>query len=300
MYLRQQSDHARKRFFSCWQQQSRFSRRSCTWVVRTFSMRPRTQIRLALLHWRQISCAAKPLIRCKLVVVKADRWYRSLLMRTCLSVWDEHVVNGLRVIHSHARIKQGSLASWKAAVKRQKRLRRVEAVISRHSKLLSSRLVSSLVRAWSAVQKKSKRLHKARHLLSRRGRRSSLKAALGRWLQGQSLVRLSRHARRRAAVKLRSVYIRVWKESLWRRKRCACVSGMVTAHERRGVEAEKFACFMTWARMSALGQAQAKKLSKADRLHRSHMKAATCMTWNQESWAAKVSRQLRQKSERAG
>lgn len=362
MYVRQQSDHARKRYFSCWALQSRFARRSSNWVARTFSMRPRTQMRLALLHWRQISFASKPLIRCKLVFIKAGRWYRSLLMRTCLSAWDEHVVNGLRVIHSHVKIKQGGIASWKGAVRRQKRSRCVDVVISRHQKLLSSRLVSGLVRAWSAVQKRIKRLSKTRHLFSRyklakfykvwrgalafqrssrrvcarqfhkrqakvlqsfasvwkrqtklekvarqiedrarrRSRRSSLQAALCQWLQGQILPRWSRHARRRAAVKLRSIYVRFWKESVWRKKHCECVSGMVTAHERRGKEAEKFLCLMTWARISTLGQAQAKKLYQADRIHRSHMKAATCMTWNQESWAAKVSRQLREKSDRAG
>ena len=63
------------RHFRCLRRCTRQERRSTSSMTRMFRLLPQTKMRLALLHWRQISFAAVPLIRCKLCRVRAERWY---------------------------------------------------------------------------------------------------------------------------------------------------------------------------------------------------------------------------------
>ena len=259
--------------------------------------------------------------------------YHSLLMRLCFKALDDHVARRRHVIHSPAKLKQSGLARWKMAVRRQKRSRRLDAVIDRHCKTLASKLLSSAFKSWSAAKLRNTRLSRvcARFLASkhavrlrsfasvwrihakaqksarqigfrayRRARRIWLRAAFIAWLQSCSLELISRHVRRRAAGKMKVAFIRMWEGFIWRGKHCTRVKSVVTAHESRMLQSEKRLCMMAWARLGALGRAQANKLSKADRMRRCNVKAAIYMTWNLESSDAKITRQRQLKSARAG
>lgn len=254
-------------------------------------------------------------------------------MRLCFKALDDHVARRLHVIHSPAKMKQSGLVHWKMAVRRQKRSRRLDAVIDRHRKMLASKLMSSAFKSWSATKLRNRVLRRvcARFLGSkhavrlrsfasvwrmhakaqksarqigfrayRRARRIWLRAAFMGWLQSCSLGLISRHVRRRAAGKMKVAFIRMWEGFIWREKHCTRVNSVVTAHERRMLQSKKWLCMMAWARLGALGRAQAKRLSKADRMRRCNVKAAIYMTWNLESVDAKVTRQRQLKSVREG
>ena len=269
MFFKKHSDEAKKRFFSDWAQQRRFSRlrlgfvqrssrrksgsiffnwkRNSTreeskflWLERTFSFKIRIKLELALLRWQHVATASKPMLRANLCRVKFSRWYRSLLLRIALRTWEDHVREGQRIIHTNARIKLYHVCRWRRSMRRRKRVSQLEAYMNRHHKKLAMLLKSSALKAWTAAKARNARLKKAQRLWCRH----TLSKVLKIWKVEVVFERMSRQACSRYVRRsMEQCGGRVWKE--WRKE--TTLNKIQANSDRVGNRKLRFSSFEAWS-----------------------------------------------------
>jgi len=269
MFFKKHSDEAKKRFFSDWAQQRRFTRlrlgfvqRSSRrksrstffnwkrnsrgeeskflWLERIFSFKIRIELELALLSWRHVATASKPMLRANLCRVKFSRWYRSLLLRIALRTWEDHVKKAQRIIHTNARIKLYHVCRWRRSMRRRKRVSQLEAYINRHHKKLAILLKSSALKAWTAAKARNTRLKKAQRLWCRH----TLSKVLKIWKVEVVFERMSRQACSRYVRRsMQQCGGRVWKE--WRKE--TTLNKIQANSDRIGNRKLRFSSFEAWS-----------------------------------------------------
>ena len=117
-------------------------------------------LRIALLRWLQMAILAAPLLKSIVARVRGDRWYQSLMLRTCLSTWHHHVQSCFCMIHTSSRISSTCLGRWKHKVQRQRLARRLNTVMRSIRKKIDSHLTNQTFGSWARTRMRKKRFRK--------------------------------------------------------------------------------------------------------------------------------------------
>ena len=134
----------------------------------------------------------------------------------------------------------------------------------------------------------------------RKARHKNLKCYYARFINAVQFRKMSNFVRQQATCKRKGACFGMWQYFRARIKYCQHLSVVIAVLVKRAISLEALVCFVSWARLTCLGRAHAKKLAKAQHLHAVNVKASMCMTWNKESFDLRVSRQLQAKSDRTG